>query len=71
MIQVKNKYREVIYEYSELDDESYVSETCSWCGREMMDTRYIYNDLESGNYCCRDCKDEYGLDAVECKDLEY
>jgi predicted SprT family Zn-dependent metalloprotease len=71
MIQVKNKYREVIYEYFELDELEldYVSETCAWCDKEMIDIRYIYTDLESGNYCCKNCKDEYGLDAVECKEL--
>lgn len=53
----------------ELDNESFVFEECVHCGRDMTNPQYILTDLDSGNYCCKDCAEIWNLNAVPCRDL--
>jgi len=66
MIQVKNKYREDMYEYSELDN--YISESCFYCGEELTNIKDIYLD-EDDHYCCEKCDNEYNIRTKKCREL--
>lgn len=70
MIQVKKVRDKDGEEYNKFR-YNYVDEECSICHKRMTDVRYIYYDLVPGNYCCKKCRDEYGLDVVQCKELNY
>lgn len=47
----------------------YVEERCTICGKRMTNVKYIYYDLDSGNYCCKKCMKENNLNAVHCMDI--
>jgi len=68
MMQVKNKYREVIYEYSELDN--YISESCFYCGEELTNIKDIYLD-EDDHYLCKNCGDNYNIHTKKCRELSF
>ena len=61
----------------DLEDElldftfTFTYEECYWCGNDLINPKYIYTDLDSGNYCCRTCSEIWGLNAVQCMELDY
>lgn len=64
MITIQESYN------SELElEESFVYEECVYCGRDMTNPEYIYTDLDSGNYCCKQCADIWELNVVLCNDI--
>jgi len=46
----------------------YVEEECSSCYKHMTNIKYIYVDLDSGNYLCKSCSKDYN-NVVKCMDL--
>jgi len=56
-------------EEDELELDQYISEICRYCGEELIRVEDTWTDLDSGNYCCEDCKIYYKLNAVECIDI--
>ena len=48
-----------------------VYETCQICGKDMDDIDEIFIDVELDQYICKQCKNEYEIEAVKCRPLEY
>jgi len=48
-----------------------VDERCFHCGKRMTNVKYIYYDLDSGNYICKTCDSKYGLNSVPCAEMDY
>jgi hypothetical protein len=71
MILVKKCKKDGESEKDNKYSETFIDEECNWCRKNMTNTKYIYVDLISGNYCCKECGDNYGLNIVRCKELNY
>lgn len=49
-------------------EESFVDEICQCCGKRMTNIKYIYYDLDYGDYICKECSKDYD-NVVKVKDL--
>lgn len=65
---VKLKVKKKAKDNIELD---LVEERCFRCGKRMLNVKYIYYDIDSGNYVCKSCNNKYKLDAILCDDLDF
>jgi hypothetical protein len=50
-------------------NELYISECCWYCGKELVRIKDILVDKDDHYLCC-DCKNEFNIDAIPCKEMD-
>jgi len=53
------------------EDNDYVEERCQLCGKRMTNVKYIYTNLDDGNYYCKKCVNTYDINSVLCAEMNY
>jgi len=53
------------------EDNDYVEERCQSCGKRMTNVKYIYTNLDDGNYYCKKCVNTYDIKALPCAEMNY
>jgi len=46
-----------------------VYESCSICGRDMSNPKYIFVEVDSDLYICAICKKKHNIHAVQCAEI--
>ena len=52
--------------YNDSQIESYIYESCSMCGKDMVNIKDIFIDTDKDTYICSECGDKYDLSVVRC-----
>ena len=63
-----NRYKNI---NDELDNTyiDFIDEECNICGKHLTRTEDILVDSETDVYLCKECVEEYDVQAVRCKEL--
>jgi len=48
-----------------------VEEKCNCCNKRMTNVKYIYTNLDDGNYYCKKCVNTYNINAIPCAEMNY
>lgn len=49
-------------------NERYINESCNICGKIFINIEDIMVDLDTDNYVCKNCAEQYDLNYSQCLD---